>query len=151
VREHTSETEKLVERFIARTLPKAEWTHLAHLRVGVWHVVSHGAEAALPLLRERISRYNESVGTINSDTSGYHETVTAFYVKAIAATLAGCDTEMPLDALAELVVDRIGAREYPLRFYSKKRLFSVEARRGWVESDLLPVPSVPKVPKVPTG
>jgi hypothetical protein len=106
------------------------------LRVGLWHVVTYGPDEALALLRERISRYNESVGTINSDDSGYHETVTAFYVKAIAAAIADRDPAMPLDALAALVIERIGARDYPLRYYSKRRLFSVAARRGWVEPDL---------------
>jgi hypothetical protein len=137
-----SSTGRLVEAFIARTLPKPEWTHHAHLRVGVWHVVEYGAEQALPLLRERISRYNESVGTINSDDSGYHETITAFYVRAISALIADLDVSMPFDALANLVIERIGAREYPLKFYSKERLFSVEARRGWVEPDLRKLESV---------
>jgi hypothetical protein len=131
-----SETERIVHEFIARTLPKAEWTHHAHLRVGTWHVVKYGADAALPLLRERISGYNESVGTINSDDSGYHETVTAFYVKAIAAAIADQDPATPIDGLAALVIERCGARNFPLRFYSKARLFSVEGRRGWVEPDL---------------
>jgi hypothetical protein len=134
-----SNVDQLVEKFVSCTLPKAEWTHHAHLRVGLWHVVHHGADAALPLLRERISRYNESVGTINGDDSGYHETVTAFYVKAIAATIAACDSAMNIDDLTALVIERIGAREYPLRYYSRERLFSAEARRGWVEPDLNPV------------
>ncbi|MGH9387624.1 MAG: hypothetical protein ACRD2N_25470 [Vicinamibacterales bacterium] len=97
--------------------------------------MTHGSEEALSLLRERISRYNESVGTMNTDDSGYHETVTAFYVRAIAATIADRDPRASLDELATLVIDRIGARDYPLRFYSKERPFSVEARRGWVEPD----------------
>jgi hypothetical protein len=129
-------SEELVQKFIARTLPKPEWTHQAHLRVGTWHVVTYGADAALPLLRERISRYNESVGTLNTDDSGYHETVTAFYVKAIAATIVDCGPAMNIDDLAALVIERIGAKEYPLRYYSKKRLFSVDARRQWVPPDL---------------
>jgi hypothetical protein len=138
-RNSSSDTECLVEAFIARTLPKPEWTHTAHLRVGLWHVVRYGPEEALALLRQRISRYNESVGTINSDDSGYHETVTAFYVRAIAATIADRDPGMSIDELAALVIERCGAREFPLRYYSKERLFSVAARRGWVPPDLQPL------------
>ncbi len=146
-----SETERIVAAFIACTLPKPEWTHHAHLRVGVWHVVSYGPEKALPLLRERISRYNESVGTVNSDDSGYHETVTAFYVKAIAAAIAdqrsGDRRSTRSRTSSSSDVERA---DYPLRFYSKERLFSVAARRGWVEPDLCKVPRVPgaRVPKV---
>jgi hypothetical protein len=33
-----------------------------------------------------------------------------------------------------------GRREWPLRFYSRERLFSVEARLGWVEPDLEALP-----------
>jgi hypothetical protein len=134
-----SVTKLLVERFIECTLPKTEWTHHAHLRVGLWHVVTHGPEAALPLLRDRISRYNESVGTRNTDVSGYHETVTAFYVKAIAGAIADQPSGTPLDSLAALVIDRCGDRDFPLRYYSKERLFSVAARRGWVAPDLRPL------------
>lgn len=134
--EPTTEVGRIVHAFLSCTLPKAEWTHHAHLRVGLWHVVVYGPDEALTLLRERIARYNESVGTINSDDSGYHETVTAFYVKAIAAAIADRDVLLGLDDLATVMIERIGAREYPLNFYSKARLFSVEARRGWVEPDL---------------
>jgi hypothetical protein len=134
-----SRTERTVAAFLACTLPRAEWTHHAHLRVGTWHVVKYGAAAALPLLRERISRYNESVGTVNSDDSGYHETVTAFYVKAIAATIVDCGPAMNIDDLAAWVIERIGAKEYPLRYYSKERLFSADARRRWVTPDLQPL------------
>ena len=53
--------------------------------VGLWHVRRFGADLAVDLLRERISRYNEAVGTANTSTSGYHETLTVFYVKVIDA------------------------------------------------------------------
>ena len=33
-----------------------------------------------------------------------------------------------------------GRRDWPLRFYSRERLFSVAARRGFVEPDLAPLP-----------
>jgi hypothetical protein len=34
----------------------------------------------------------------------------------------------------------MGARDWPLRFYSRDLLFSVAARRGFVEADLAPLP-----------
>ena len=30
-----------------RTLPKADWTHHAHLRAGLWHVLEHGPFEAM--------------------------------------------------------------------------------------------------------
>jgi hypothetical protein len=133
------ETERIARGLIARTLPKAEWTHEAHLRAGLWHVVNHGAVAALALLRTRITAYNESVGTANTDSSGYHETLTRFYVTVIDRFLAGADRGLPLDQLAAGLIAEYGDRRLPLYHYSEQRLFSVVARRSWVEPDLRPI------------
>lgn len=35
----------------------------------------------------------------------------------------------------------VGARDWPLRFYSRDLLFSVPARRGFVPPDLAPLPA----------
>ena len=132
-------TEELVEAFIACTLPKKEWTHQAHLRVGLWHLLRHDAEEALALLRTRIQRYNTSHGTMNTDSSGYHETITRFYVWVIDRFLRLADREKGVDQLAADLIHRFGDRSLPLRHYSRERLFSVAARRQWVEPDLTPL------------
>jgi hypothetical protein len=124
---------------IERTLPKSEWTHEAHLRVGLWHVVHHGPAAALELLRARISAYNVSVGTLNTDTSGYHETITRFYVMVIERFLSDEDRAADLDQLAGRLISALGDRRLPLRHYSEQRLFSVVARHSWVDPDLRPI------------
>jgi hypothetical protein len=133
-------TETLAARFFDRTLPKSEWTHAAHLRVGVAVVLVDGPEIALSRLRAAISGYNTSVGCENSDSSGYHETITRFYVATIARFLESVDRTRSLDDLADEVVERFGDRELPLRYWSRDLLFSVEARRGWVEPDLRSLP-----------
>lgn len=134
-----SETERIARALADRTLPKGEWTHLAHLRAGLWHVHQHGPFEALDLLRERISRYNESVGTSNTDTSGYHETITRFYVVVIDRFLSTVDRLDDLDALAAALIAQYGDRRLPLHHYSEKRLFSPVARRAWIEPDLRPI------------
>lgn len=134
-----SETERVARGLIERTLPKAEWTHEAHLRAGLWHVHAHGAVAALELLRLRICAYNESVGTRNTDTSGYHETITRFYVTVIDRFLAAAERSLELDELADELLANYGDRKLPLRHYSEGRLFSPVARRSWVEPDLRPI------------
>ena len=53
-------TERTVQAFCACTLPKAEWTHWAHLRVGLWHLLRYDPEETLGLLRTRIRALNES-------------------------------------------------------------------------------------------
>jgi hypothetical protein len=138
--EENLKTDHIAREFIALTLPKAEWTHKAHLRVGLWHALRFSDETALDLLRARIRSYNESTGGINSDTAGYHETITRFYLVMIRAFLQSVDRLRPVDELAQELIERCGDRVLPLRHYSKERLFSVEARRCWVEPDLLPLP-----------
>lgn len=133
------ETARVARALIDRTLPKSEWTHHAHLRAGLWHVVEYGPITALELLRRRISEYNESVGTANTDTSGYHETITRFYVTVIDRFLAGADRSRDLDALADQLIAAYGDRRLPLHHYSESRLFSPVARRSWVEPDLRPL------------
>jgi hypothetical protein len=96
-----------------------------------------GADEALTRLRDVIRSYNESVGTANTDTSGYHETLTRFYVSLIAQFVAREDDGAPLDVLADRLIAELGDRDLPLRYYSRHRLFSVEARHRWVEPDLL--------------
>ena len=132
-----TETERIATGLIERTLPKAEWTHEAHLRAGLWHVLNHGPFVALDLLRERISAYNESVGAV--DTDRYHETLTRFYVVVIDRFLTAADRSRDLDALAAELIAAHGDRRLPLHHYSEKRLFSTVARRAWVEPDLRPI------------
>lgn len=129
-------TDLLAEGFVARTLAKAEWTHTAHLRVGLWHLLRHSPDEALELLRTRIRVLNESHGVANTESGGYHETITRFYVWRIATFLDAAGRGRPVDELADELVRVHGDKDLPLRFWSRERLFSPEARRGWVEPDL---------------
>jgi len=133
-----SELEVLVRRFGDCTLPKPEWTHAAHLAVGLWHVCSFGRDDALPRLRAGISRLNESHGTANTATGGYHETVTRAYVELLAEFAARHADEPVAARVVALLADPLSDRKALLRFYSRGRLDSVEARLGWAEPDVAP-------------
>jgi hypothetical protein len=103
---------------------------------GLWHVLHHGEQKAMDLLRERIRAYNESVGTLNTETNGYHETITKFYVMKIDRFLATADRTLSIDELAVQLLARYGGRDLPLTYYSCGLLFSTQARLHWVEPDL---------------
>jgi hypothetical protein len=135
-----NDPEVLAERFTALTLPKEEWTHVAHLTVGAWHVDRYGAVGALRLLRERIRRLNESHGGSNTATAGYHETITAAYVTILAAFLDACPPDLPLAArMDRLLASPLAGRDILFSFYSRERLLSTDARARWVEPDLGPL------------
>lgn len=129
------ETDRIARGLIARTLPKSEWTHQAHLRAGLWHVLNHTDGTALDLMRERIRAYNEITGVANTANSGYHETITRFYLHVIRTFLRSVDSQRPVDELALELIARFGDRDLPLRYYTRERLFSAEARFHWVEPD----------------
>jgi hypothetical protein len=138
-----SATDRLAAAFAACTLPESEWTHEAHLRVGLWHRLRMPAGESLDTLRQRIRRYNESLGNENTDTDGYHETITRFYVILIDRFVAAADATHHIDELADELIARLGFRGLPLDYYSPDRLFSVEARRAWLAPDLAPLPPGP--------
>jgi hypothetical protein len=137
----TSRIEALVTAFCDRSLPKECWTHEAHLRVGLWHLLHHEPPEALALLRQRITAYNEATGVKNSDASGYHETITRFFLHEIGRFLQRADRGRSLDELAADLIKLLGDNDAPLRYFSREHLMSVAARRGWVEPDLRPLPS----------
>jgi len=136
-----AEIEHLGEHFLARTLPKAEWTHEAHLATTTWLLLRRSdidVDQELPGL---IRRYNESVGGVNSDNEGYHETITRVFLAGVRSFLSEAAPKAPLHELVnELLMSPMGRRDWPLRFYSRDRLLSVEARKAFVPPDLATLP-----------
>jgi hypothetical protein len=127
------------EGFLARTLPKPEWTHEAHIGTTSWILLERPdilPERDLPGL---IRRYNESVGGVNSDTEGYHETITQLFIRSLRGALVASESRGLADRVNAVLLAPEGRRDWPLRFYSAELLFSKEARLGWVEPDLVPL------------
>jgi hypothetical protein len=125
------------EGFLARTLPHPEWTHEAHLATTTYLLVKHPEIDLDSELPDLIRRYNESMGGVNSDSEGYHETITRVFLHGVRLFLGEVNREGPIHELVnELLLSPIGRRDWPLRFYSRERLFSVDARRMFVEPDM---------------
>jgi len=124
------------EGMVACTLPKAEWTHEAHIATCAWLILERPDIAPERDLPDLIRRYNESVGGVNSDSEGYHETITQLYIAAVRSALARSEGRDLADRVNLLLREPEARRDWPLRFYSPERLFSREARLGWVEPDL---------------
>ena len=86
-------------RGASRTLPRAEWTHEAHLAATTYLVLRRGdidLDAELPAI---IRCYNESVGGVNSETEGYHETITRTFLVGVRLFLEVADENEPLHEL----------------------------------------------------
>ncbi len=138
---HDDELRAIAEAMMARTLPKPDWTHAAHVAAAVWIIARcpHlDAERDMPGL---IRAYNEATGVPNSDTRGYHETITLASLRAAAAFLRGIPAGEPLyRACNALLESPLGRKDWMLDHWSRECLFCVEARRRWVEPDLAPLP-----------
>jgi hypothetical protein len=136
-----AEVEHIGEDLLARTLPRPEWTHEAHLAATTYLLLKRpdiDIDEELPGI---IRAYNESVGGVNSDAEGYHETITRVFLHGARLFLSEADPNDPLHELVnELLSSPMGRRDWPLRFYSKDRLLSVEARRNFIPPDLAALP-----------
>ncbi|HEX8423821.1 MAG TPA: hypothetical protein VF634_10440 [Pyrinomonadaceae bacterium] len=133
------EIERLVREFEACTLAAERWTHEAHLTVALWYLVRHTDADVTRLIRAGIQRYNLSRGVEMTKESGYHETITLFYIRAIRRYLdAACETQT-LAGLLDGLLASCGEKNFPFEYYSRERLLSWEARTGWLEPDLKPL------------
>jgi hypothetical protein len=136
-----AEIEHLGEGLLACTLARAEWTHEAHLAATTYLLLRRPDVPLDVELPGIIRRFNESVGGANSETEGYHETITRAFLHGVRLFLAHADKRTALHVLVnELLKSPMGRRDWPLRFYSRERLFSVEARLTHVEPDLARMP-----------
>jgi hypothetical protein len=132
---------RLGEGLLACTLAREDWTHEAHLAATTYLVLRRPDIDLEEELPDIIRRFNESVGGVNSDTEGYHETITCSFLRGLRLFLDEADTRVPLHELVNaLLLSPMGRRDWPLRFYSRERLFSIEARTSHVVPDLASLP-----------
>lgn len=135
------EIRALGEGLLACALPREAWTHEAHLGACLWLLTERPDIDVDAEIATIIRRFNESVGGVNDDTQGYHDSITRAYVAGVRLFLSETpETELAARVNALLRSD-MGRREWPLRFYSRELLFSVAARRNFVEPDLARLPA----------
>ncbi|HZS60383.1 MAG TPA: hypothetical protein VFA43_14010 [Gemmatimonadaceae bacterium] len=132
----TDAVRDLIAAFESHELPHADWTHRAHLTVAAWYVLWYGPDAALDHVRDGIRAHNAAHGIVQTPTGGYHETITRFYVWLVSRAVRRSGVSASLGDIVNRVVDECTDREIPYGYYSRERLMSGDARRGWVEPDL---------------
>ena len=129
------EIDQIVRRFNEDSLPKAQWTHHAHLIVAFWYNATYpNFEEAFQLVKAKIISYNEAVGTPNTKDAGYHETITRFWM--IITKNFSLDYPHIELALNEFLKTPASYKRHPLRFYSRHRLYSADARQQFLTGDL---------------
>lgn len=120
-------------------LPASAFTHQAHVLIAAWHLTHMPYEDALEAMRVGIPRFNVAAGGANTADSGYHETLTRFWVAKVAAYLKTREDELPL-AKVRAAVEHFGIRrDWFQDHYSFDVPKSREARARWMAPDLRPI------------
>jgi hypothetical protein len=135
-----AEIERIALGLIDCTLPKPEWTHRAHFAAALWLLAHTDVLANAGGMAPLIRAYNEATGGENTDSAGYHETITQASLRGAAAALADHAGHRLGAVLDRLIAGPLGDKRWPYRYWSEARLMSVEARRTWVDPDLAPLP-----------
>ncbi len=120
------------------TLPKAEFTHAAHVAVAACYTWQRSPSEALPLLRQRIRAFNEAVGGQNTADAGYHETLTRFWAEVVGQFGATRPAGSRIEAVRAAVTQFGSARDLPKTYYSHDLVQDPVARREWVPPDKKP-------------
>jgi hypothetical protein len=120
----------LVESFEAATLPLARFHHREHMRVALYYLSREPEADATTRMRDGLARFLAHHGI-----EGYHETLTVFWMKRLAAQLAATDRVRPLDDRIDAVI--AGCMDGPpiSEYYTPEALASPVAKRIWVPPD----------------
>lgn len=127
------------EGLVNCTLPKEAWTHAAHFAAACW-LLTHPDYDAFTDMPDIIRRYNLSTGVANTDTDGYHETITQASLRATYAFLRSTDELTLREKVNALLASELGRSDWILQHWSKEVLFTPKARREWIEPDKAELP-----------
>ena len=128
----------LVHEFEAATIPRDEWKHAQHLIVALYYVSHYDLETALEKMRGGILNLLSNGFKVDlSKEMPYHETITVFWIYT-AAEFHALSNGKPIGETIAEMVERFD-KDYLLRFYTRERLFSDEARAKFIDGDLLTV------------
>lgn len=122
--------------FHDRTLSPWQWTHEAHLRVAWLHLARYELDEAHLRMRAGILRLNAAHGLVETPQRGYHETLTRVWLALVRAARVRAPGGDSTGVLSQPGLERTA----PLRYYSRERLFSLQARALFVPPDLAELP-----------
>lgn len=125
----------LVRSFEDATISRDEWKHAEHLIVALYYVSHHDIVTAAMKMRGGIlNLLKKGFGVDLEREMPYHETITIFWIRAVARFNASKNGT----SIAEKVTEMVGQfdKDYPLKFYTRELLFSDEARARYTEPDI---------------
>ncbi len=125
--------------FEAAAIPKDRWTHRDHVRMAFLYLRDLPYEEALSRMRSGIRALNQVNQVVDSNTSGYHETVTTAWARVIQTTM---NAHGPIASFEEFVSANPHLLQKTLLrlYYTRERILTPAAKATFVEPDLAPLP-----------
>ena len=121
------EIRTLVEAFEACTFHPSEFRHYQHLTVALWYVLHLPFDEAAERTRTGIRRLAATYGK-----TGYHETITEFWLRAVRSFLASARRDNSVAILANQLIEKYSDKNLILEYYSGELLASAKAKSEWV-------------------
>lgn len=126
----------VVRKFETGTISREAWRHCEHLTVAFYYIKnSDSLIEATDRMRVGIFNLLKSFAIDLEMEMPYHETMTRFWMKAVS-DFANTKNGYSIVETANAIVEKLGDKNLPLRFYSRELLFSDKARSEFVEPDL---------------
>ena len=129
---------EFLEAFESCTLPEAQWTHEAHVRMAWLYLQKMPLSEAMPVVRQGIKRYNASLKKLLA----YHESITQAFLHLISHRMQCSGDRLSFVDFCNENPDLLDRTMTALlTYYRKETLFSQAARDGFVEPDLAILPN----------
>jgi len=128
-----------IRQFEAYSFPFDQWHHRAHVKLAYLYLTRHGFDAAGTKLRNGIRAYNAANNIPDQPTSGYHETLTQFWLRIIETTVQQYGLLPTADEFFDFHPQLSQKKNHRL-FYSPDLFMSPEAKQKFVEPDLTALP-----------
>lgn len=123
-----------------------EFHHRDHIKVAYLYLRQHPVDDAIAKVRGGLQRLAKAWGAPVDDLErGYHETMTQAWVRVVHVALSDDGAAQSADAFCD-EHPKLMEKKYLDLFYSRQRLISWEAKRGFVEPDLVPFASTMRQP-----
>lgn len=132
--ETETEITAVVESFERATISREDWRHAEHLTVALYYVSRHDYETSLTKMRDGIFNLLRTFEVDLTMEMPYHETLTVFWLLTIS-DFADSKNDCSLLEICNELIEKFD-KDYPLRFYTRERLFSDAARSKFIESDI---------------
>lgn len=133
---------ELVRRFEACEINPADFRHYQHLTVALWYVMEFPYGLASEKMRRGIKKLAAAY-----DKTGYHETITLFWLMVVRGFAAKRVSGESICEVANRLVESCTGKDLIKEYYSAELLATAEAKERWVEPDLKSLPwAVESVP-----